>query len=85
MRDVSDIFAELRKHPDVIDAVVWTREDVEIHIQDLADDGEIVTENVDVIMDSIDMRGWESYAIECGWETLYQEVREHGKIEESVV
>jgi hypothetical protein len=85
MRDVSDIFAELRQHPDVIEAVIWTREDVEIHIQDLADDGEIVTESIDAIMDAIDMRGWESYAIECGWETLYQWVRQYGEIKERVV
>ena len=85
MRDVGDIFKELREHPDVIEAVVWTREDVQIHVEDLIQDDEVLTATVDDIMDRIDMGGWESYAIECGWETIYQQVQEHGNIEEGVV
>ena len=81
MRDLGEIWSEIRNHPDFIEAVIWTREDVECHVQDLADDGDTVTASVYDIMEHIRMDGWEDYAIECGWDVIYQQVQEHGEIE----
>jgi hypothetical protein len=80
MRDIEEIWSELRKHPDFIECVIWTREDLESHISDLADDGIIVTASVYHIMNNLHMDGWESVSIELGWELLYDAVREFGEI-----
>lgn len=85
MRDIGDIWKELREHPDFIECVIWTREDVETHIQELEETGYKVNASVDDIISLMDMSGWESYAIECGWEAIYDDVQTYGNVTEETI
>jgi hypothetical protein len=77
MRDISDIFAELRQHPDFITCVIWCKEDIKNHIEYLEEDGVTVDKTVDEIISLLRMEGWEDVATEDGWDVISTAINPH--------
>jgi uncharacterized protein Usg len=73
MRDISEICAELRDHPDCLALVVWQKADVEYLMDNIINDGGVFEQDLDEIWDKISISHWEDLAYEEGWECIRQE------------